>query len=118
MKNSLQHVGIMGMHWGVRRGNSDRVTTLHQSVDHKLASGIKQKKISQMSNEEIRTLSARLQLEKQYKDLNPSKIARGKKHVDSVISGLGKAAGVVGSVTVLAIAGKKVYDYAKVLKLG
>jgi len=103
MTDTLKHVGILGMRWGHRSSSSKS----HPSKDHAIASRIKAKKLSEMSNDEINTLSKRIQLEKQYKDLNPGKVARGAKHVDNVMSTLGKVALGIGTITTLAAAGQK-----------
>ena len=80
MTNTLQHYGVLGMHWGQRK-SSNRLRGA--SSDYKRVSKIRKKQLHQMSNDEIKILAKRIELEKQYKDLNPGKVARGKKKVDS-----------------------------------
>lgn len=80
---SLQHFGIPGMRWGVRRKRNT-------SSDNDAARSIQKKHISEMSNEELKKLTTRLQLERQYKDLNPSAIATGRKLVGTITSDIGK----------------------------
>lgn len=63
----LQHYGVPGMKWGVRKW----------SEDAKTVSKLNTKKISRLSNAEIRKINERKQLEKQYSQLNPSHIKRG-----------------------------------------
>jgi hypothetical protein len=63
----LQHWGVLGMHWGKKK------STGPASGDHLIASKIKSKRMEEMSNEELRYLSNRLQLEKTYRELNPQK---------------------------------------------
>ena len=43
-----------------------------------------------MSNEELKKLTTRLQLEKQYKDLTKTDISGGKKFISEVMQGVGK----------------------------
>lgn len=50
----------------------------------------KKKKLSEMSNEELKTLTTRLQLEKQYKDLTKTDLSFGQKFVSDVLVGAGK----------------------------
>jgi hypothetical protein len=51
-----------------------------------------------------------VQLEKQYKDLNPNKIKRGVKSVNDVVSTLGKITATVAAITTLASVGNKIYN--------
>lgn len=84
-RNDLQHYGIKGMQWGVRRkrnpatgrvsGKKTRVT----SQDHKTAKRLKKKHISEMSNEELQRLNRRMQLERTHKDLKAKDISAGRK---------------------------------------
>lgn len=85
---SMYHFGILGMKWGVRRksGKSGRVT----SEEHNKAQGLKKKHISEMSNDELRQLNTRLQLERSYKDLSKKEISGGKKFVADVLQQSGK----------------------------
>lgn len=86
--NYLQHFGILGMKWGRRKSRSGGSDT--SSEDHKSASSLKKKKLSEMSNEELKKLTARLQLEKQYKDLTKVELGGGQKFVSDVLQGVGK----------------------------
>lgn len=79
----LMHFGIPGMRWGVRRKRNT-------SADNDSARSIQKKHISEMSNDELKKLTTRLQLERQYKDLNPSTIAAGRKLVANITADIGK----------------------------
>jgi len=87
-------------------GESGGKKTRNLSEDHKVAAAIKAKHLSEISNADIEKLATRLQLEKRYKDLNPNKVAKGKKGVDSVFSGIGKVSAVAASIVALAAVGK------------
>ncbi len=89
----MKHFGIPGMHWGTRRGSSSSSRPRApggQSEDSKRAQTIKKKKIKDMSNEELRAFATRMQLERQYKDLNQSSFSKGQKIVAEVLVNSGK----------------------------
>ena len=88
----LYHHGIKGQKWGVRRfRNADGTLTAAGKKRAKILSDsarvkkIRKKKISQMSNEELRDANNRLQLERQYKDLTKKKSV-GKKAVAAFVT--------------------------------
>lgn len=57
MIKSLQHVGVLGMHWGVRKGSSD----------HERVASIRKKRLRNMTDEEINTVAKRIRLINAYK---------------------------------------------------
>ena len=76
MENStLYHHGVKGMKWGVRRANRQ------PSSDSAEAKALKKKKLDELSNAELRKLNDRMNLERNYSQLNPSVIKRGAKMV-------------------------------------
>lgn len=97
----LLHYGVKGMRWGVRKrrpsGSSPRAKsstakakppakpTARVSSDHVTAQTIKSRKVSELSNAELQMLNRRMELEKKYRDLNPSKIAKGLKIAKQVV---------------------------------
>lgn len=78
----LYHVGILGMRWGHRKssGSSDA------SEDHTTAQNLKKKSLKSLSNSELKKLNERMQLEQNYKNLNPSSISKGSKIVKGVLA--------------------------------
>ena len=110
MESTLQHYGTPGMKWGVRRyqTKSGSLTAAGKkryggagnkksSSKEKGGKGIfgkstsdKKKSIYDMSDDELKKAVARLQLEKQYRDLLPrevKKVSAGKRFVDNVKEG-------------------------------
>lgn len=91
----LKHYGVLGMRWGRRKGRNI-------SSDHSKVSSLKKKHISELSDDELTAVTKRLNLEKNYKQLNPSKIKKGAKAVDGVLTTLGKitagAAAIGGAI--------------------
>lgn len=92
MYNSvLSHYGIAGMHWGRKMSGHSGIKVKTQSMrtpsqDHTDKVALKGKKIHEMSNDEIRKLTTRLNLEKQIKDLHPDKFKKGKNIVKGVLA--------------------------------
>lgn len=94
----LAHYGIKGMKWGVRRtpeqlarargkissllGGSKKTST----KTSKSSSGEgEKKKISDMSDDELRRVVNRLQLERQYNQLNTKSVSIGQKFANKVL---------------------------------
>lgn len=95
-EDTLAHYGVPGMKWGRRKGSSskDKTTSVRRtpaSADHTRAREIGKKKVSQMSNAELREITTRMQLEKQFKDLNTPTVKKGKSAIDKVLESSEKA---------------------------
>lgn len=61
----LKHTGVLGMKWGVRRKGPSK-----NSADHDTLKKIRTKKLSDMSDEEIKAAVKRIRLIGQYKNAN------------------------------------------------
>ena len=89
----LCHHGVKGMKWGIRKdyissGSEKRKRSRQEdwSDDAKEASQIKKKRVSQMSNVELRKLNERQNLERQHSQLNPSVISKGMKYAATAVT--------------------------------
>jgi hypothetical protein len=71
-KSFIEHHGIKGQKWGIRNASVKKF-----SPEHKLATRLKKKHLSELSNDELKKLNERLNLESNYKRLNPTKIKKG-----------------------------------------
>lgn len=113
-KYELCHWGIKGMKWGVRRyQNKDgsltpagRKRQKNWSEDAKAVSSLRNKKINEMSNAELRKLNERVQLENQYRSLNPSAVKKGMKFVAGAVA-------ITGTILNLRTNGGRMADLAK-----
>ena len=104
-ENVLQHYGVLGMKWGVRRtpaqlararGNK-KSSSSEESEDYKKAHT--SKSVKSMSDKELRDRLNRLQMEQQYSKLNPGTASRGK----DVASRILKAGTTVATATTTAL---------------
>ena len=93
--NTLYHYGVLGMKWGKRRGSASSSSSgskqrSKKSDDYVRAKSLKKKKLSQLSNAELKELNNRMQLESQYKNLKKQNVSVGKKFVQDVAYESGK----------------------------
>ena len=105
--NELYHYGVLGMKWGVRRSRKSRATW-HE--DAKTARELRKKSVNEMSNAELKKLNERSQLERQYRDLNPSTVKKGMKFVTSAAAITGTAMALYNNSNAIVKIGKKVAD--------
>lgn len=107
VEKAIAHYGIKGMKWGVRRkrGRGGRV-----SSDYASSRKILKKKISQMSDDELRRINKRLEAESKLRKADPRLAAEGKRQVGKALSVFG--AGLIGGVAGAAatVSAKKIVE--------
>lgn len=67
----LEHVGVKGMRWGVRKSSGTNKVRTNKR-------GGRAYDISKMSNKDLRNVVKRMELEKQYNELNKKSASEGK----------------------------------------
>lgn len=87
--NYLCHYGVLGMKWGHRKDKKRNSRKRTRSEDHMKVAAIKKKSVSEMSNEELRTATARMQLENQFYQQASMSIRNGKHWVGAEMGKIG-----------------------------
>ena len=107
MSNELTHYGILGMKWGVRRTpvQLDRA----KGSSKKNSDGDGKKNVKSMSDDELRKVVNRLQMERQYSQLSESNVSKGKEYMQKII----KTGTTVAAVTTTALT---LYNNAEKIK--
>lgn len=84
----LEHFGVKGMQWGVRNGGGAATkgggggnTRYRTSAKH-------------LSDAELAARIKRLETEKRYRDLNAKHVGAGRKHINEVLTRVGKESAV------------------------
>ena len=129
--NELMHYGVLGMKWGVRRTPAQlaraRGERLPQSSSNQSSakktttaksSKSTQKKPSDMSDDELQRAVRRLQLEQQYRQLNPQQVSAGKKFANKVMKDVVVPAATEVARNALKAAMKKAVDKALKMDTG
>ena len=84
MITELRHFGVLGMKWGRRKGSDN------SSSDHKTAQSLKTKKLDELTNDELKILTNRMQLERSFKEARKQDLSPSKKYVSDILGQAGK----------------------------
>lgn len=88
-ENILEHFGVKGMKWGVRKKRSRQ-----SSEDAQRHGAAKRKAVDELSDKELKDLVSRMNMEQQVKRMNPSTVARGNNMLKTTAALGGTVAGL------------------------
>ena len=103
MTDNIVHAGILGMHWGVRKAEGPRDSRQLKPVGPK-----------RLTDDELRLVINRIQLEKQYKDITKKELSSGQKFVSDVLVGAAKTTATTYATQFMTEAVKKMITKAAV----
>lgn len=79
----LAHYGVMGQKWGVRKDRRQLSSDAFEAKN--LKRKVARRNVDALSNNELKALTTRMNLERQYKQLNPHVASKGKQYLAASI---------------------------------
>lgn len=97
LKDFIAHYGVKGQRWGVRRSKAALARQAKregrsQSEEHARAQQLLKKKRSELTNDELKFLNDRLNLETNFARLNPGAVDRGRSQTNKILATVGVGA--------------------------
>jgi len=89
----IAHYGKKGMRWGVRTKGSGSVGR-KTSADHKKMAALKSKKVSELTDKQLREVISRMGMERQMKNLNPGKVHQGHNAIKIALGAFGTVSAI------------------------
>lgn len=81
----LEHHGVKGQKWGVRHTPKP---SRHTSSDAKRVAALRKRKSHELTNKQLKLLNERMNLEKNFRKLNPGPIAKGIALATAILGGV------------------------------
>ena len=91
----LEHFGVKGMHWGVRKSGPKVRERTKASGDKATAEKLSKHQKKTLTNKELSAVIKRKELEQRYSTLNPSKFKKGHNVIKEVISVVGTVSAAI-----------------------
>lgn len=86
----LEHHGVRGQKWGIRRAKNVKRT----SGDHRKVAELRAKRAHELTNRQLQDHNTRMNLVVKFNQMNPTKIDKGHAKVKSILAVVGTAATV------------------------
>ena len=87
MDEVLEHHGVKGQKWGIRHKPTGGSVTRHRtSSDAKRIRALRKKKAHELTNQQLKDINARLNMEQNFRRLNPGKFAAGKAFAEAALA--------------------------------
>lgn len=92
VEDFIKHHGVRGMKWGVRRSR----TQVKTSSDFKKTASSRKRNPAELSNKQLQAVNKRFEMEKKYRDFNPSNFKKGQQFAKEVLTASAIIGGLVG----------------------
>jgi hypothetical protein len=87
--DTIEHYGVKGMHWGVRKARNERVRK--EAFDSKKVTELRKRGKKNLSNKQLKEVNDRLNMEQNFSRMNPSAIKKGTEAAAGILATLGVA---------------------------
>jgi hypothetical protein len=85
VKEFIEHHGVKGMRWGVRKSGG----LGKSSADFKKVAALKKKPKHQLTNQQLKTINERLNLETNFSKMNPGPVKKGAETAAGILATVG-----------------------------